>query len=68
MAGTRIYSVRANGIDNRFNYLKGKARAVLDTSTIFIRSIIDIVVQKLTFHQSVPHKGGVYSNKYPFAP
>jgi hypothetical protein len=61
------YSIGANGIDDGFDYLKGKSRSVLDTSSIFICSIVDIIMQKLTIHQS-PFGIRSYSTKYPFAP
>lgn len=50
--GTGRYSIGANRIDARSDYLKGEPRSVLDASAIFICSIVDIIMQKLTIHQS----------------
>lgn len=50
--GTGRYSIGANRIDARFDYLKGEPRSVLDASAVFICSIVDIIMQKLTIHQS----------------
>ena len=64
-----IYSIRADGIDDGFNYLEREARSVLDIPAIFISSIVDIIVQKLPFPLVASSFGsGGYSTKYPFAP
>jgi hypothetical protein len=38
------YSIRADRINNSFDNLEGKSRAVLNASTVFIGSIVYIVM------------------------